>query len=141
MLAVLPTRTLPEDRDDLLHNRLERDRNSFHQVFSGVFYEHDRLTRGVRAEGYAFALAEHDAPGRLDTRDRSLWTAGFRLFRQPGRGTWDGEVEGAWQCGEARATTDPADLEDLDRSRAWVRTFEGRDAGVRAPALQAPRPS
>lgn len=114
MLAVLPTRTLPESRDDLLRNRLERDRDSFDQVFSGVFYEHDRLPRSLRAEGYAFALAEHDDPGRLETRDRSLWTAGFRLFRQPGRGTWDGELEGAWQWGEARATTDPADTRDLD---------------------------
>lgn len=114
LLAVLPTRTLPEGRQDLLHNKLQRDRDSFHQVFSGAFYERERLPKGMRAEGYAFALAEHDDPGRLETRDRSLWTAGFRLLRAPARATWDLELEGAWQWGEARATTDPADTRDLD---------------------------
>jgi hypothetical protein len=113
LLAVLPTRTLPEDRDDLLHNRLERDRDSFHQVFGGLFYEREGLPRAMRADAYAFVLREHDDPGRLETRDRRLGTAGARVYRVPASGAWDFDVEAAGQWGRAHATASSVDQRAL----------------------------
>ena len=112
--AVLPVVTLPENRDDLLHNRIELDTERVNQKFWGALYERERLWLRTRGEVYLYALDEHDDPGRRETRDRKLWTAGIRLLRPPAIGAWDVDVESAWQRGRAHASSAAADRRALD---------------------------
>ena len=114
--AVLPVVILPENRDDLLHNRIELDTQHVNQKFWGALYERERLWRQTRGEVYLYALDEHDDPGKRETRDRKLWTAGIRLFRPPTIGAWDVDVESAWQGGRAHASSAAADRRALEVS-------------------------
>ena len=112
--AVLPVMTVPDNRDDLLRNRLSADREYLNQKFWGALYEKPLGVLRVRGEGYFYALHEHDEPGERETRDRNLWTSGFRLLRPAANGDWDADIESAWQGGRARASTAPADRRSLD---------------------------
>jgi hypothetical protein len=124
--GVFPVATLPDDRDALLHNRIARDAELFNQRFWGALYERDRLRSRIRAEAYAYGLREHDDPGRRETRDRKLWTAGLRLYRAPSVGAWDLDVESAWQGGRAHATSAPSDARDLAVSARLLHAHAGR---------------
>ena len=111
--AVLPVVTLPENRDDLLHNRIELDTQHVNQKFWGALYERERLWHRTRAEVYVYALDERDDPGKRETRDRNLWTTGIRLLRPPAIGAWDVDVEPAWQFGRTRASSAAGDRRAL----------------------------
>jgi hypothetical protein len=115
-LAVLPVAILPEAREGLLRNRIELDTARFNQKFWGAHYERPRLWLGHRGEAYFYALGEHDDPGRRETRDRELWTAGVRVLRPATVGDWDVDVESAWQRGSTHGSTAPADRRALDVS-------------------------
>jgi hypothetical protein len=114
--AVLPVVTLPENRDGLLHNRIELDTQHLNQKFWGAHYERERLWLGARAEVYLYALGEHDDPGKRETRDRKLWTTGVRLLRPAKIAAWDVDVESAWQRGRAHASSAAADRRALQVS-------------------------
>lgn len=126
VFGVFPVATLPDDRDGLLHNRMAADRELWNQTFWGVFYERNRFWRRTGGEAYVYGLHEHDVPGRRETRDRQLWTAGFRLYRPASVGTWDVDVESAWQRGEARASSVPSDTRPLEVSARWLHAHAGR---------------
>lgn len=71
-----------------------------------------------------FSLEEEDGNG-LATRDRDIQTLSARWLKSPAIGEWDYEVEGAWQTGEARATTAPTDVNDLDHEAMMVHAHLG----------------
>jgi hypothetical protein len=123
--AVLPVATLPDDRDALLGNRVEADAQHFNQRFWGTLYERDRFWLRTRGEAYVYALREHDDPGKRETRDRKLWTAGFRVFRPASAGAWDADVESAWQGGRAHASTAATDTRGLDVSARLLHLHSG----------------
>lgn len=95
---VLPSTRLPEGMDDVLSNRVAFDRESFDTVLWGGRIERAGLFGGATAEATFVAFRERD---RADTptRDRSLNTAGARLFRPRATGRIDWEVEGFYQWG------------------------------------------
>lgn len=126
LFGVFPVATFPDDRDGLLHNRMAADRELWNQTFWGVFYQRDRLWRRTGGEAYVYGLHEHDVPGRRETRDRQLWTAGFRLYRPASVGAWDVDVESAWQRGHARASSVPSDTRPLEVSARWLHAHAGR---------------
>ncbi|HEY8518923.1 MAG TPA: alginate export family protein [Gammaproteobacteria bacterium] len=112
--AVRPVDVRPAEREALLDNEIELDEESATVRFWGAFYERPAPARRARAEVYAFGLRERDGPPHVETRDRRLVTAGWRIARAAAPGTWDFEVEAAWQRGDARASAAPQDVRDLD---------------------------
>lgn len=127
---LLPVDRRPTARERLDDNEVENDREGSAVRFWGLHLAEPRLATDLRGEAYVFGLREEDHPG-FATADRRLVTAGGRLLRPPARGRWDFEVEAAYQAGDSRRTTSPADRRDLDH-RAWFahahagRTFAGR---------------
>jgi hypothetical protein len=115
---VLPVRVKPSDsaadRDDLLDNEVEFDEEDIDLRFWGAFYKRPGLPFETTLEVYFFALNEDDDPGELETRDRDLYTPGFRILRAPAVGRWDYDIETALQFGSRRSSTNPADTNDLD---------------------------
>lgn len=109
----LPVNRRPSDQASLLNNRHGWDDQSTGLRFWGALYGRAGLPGGVAAEAFVFGLEEKDSLGRL-TRDRDILTFGGRIHRPPVAGSWDYELEGGWQTGEARASTAPADVTDLD---------------------------
>lgn len=126
LFGVFPVATLPDNRDGLLHNQMAPDRELWNQTFWGVLYEHDHRWRRIGSEAYVYGLHEHDVPGRRETRDRQLWTAGFRLYRPASVGAWDVDVESAWQRGHARVSSIPSDTRPLEVKARWLHLHAGR---------------
>jgi hypothetical protein len=114
VFAVLPVIVAPADRASLLDNDFEHDHQTTDLEFAGTMYKRQELPFDGTGEAYVYFLEERDDPGELETRDRDLTAAGFRFFRNPAAGRWDFETENIWQSGHARATTNPADLRNLD---------------------------
>ena len=106
----LPVQRRPTAASDLRDNQAEYDRESFDLDFWGVHLGAD-LPCGDHAELYLFGLHEDDRPGR-PSRDRQLYTPGFRLRRAPQAGAFDYEIESVLQLGRSRSSTSSA--RDLD---------------------------
>lgn len=103
---------LPSDRASIEDNEVELDRANAGLHFWGGSFTRAKLVAGANAEIFAFWLDERDRAGRM-TRDRDLVTFGGRVNREPAKGAFDFEIEGALQHGTTRATTSASDL--LDR--------------------------
>ncbi|TRO96159.1 alginate export family protein [Glycocaulis profundi] len=117
-LWTFPQLRQPSDRDSLLDNAFAFDAERADFNFSGLYYERPSVIEGVNADVFVFRLFEgEDVPG---ARHRRLWTPGLRLRRPPAAGTWDFELEGGWQLGSVRASTDPVDTRDLDVSAQYL---------------------
>ena len=103
LIWLLPQQRLPNTADRLRDHAVVLDRERLNlAIWGGLLTWH---RPGFDIDVNAYRLAEHDAPG-LPTKDRRLNTLGGRLFapHQP-KGGWDGELEAAWQWGEARRST------------------------------------
>ena len=132
--ATLPVQRLPSASEDLEENRGERDRESFDVVFWGAFVSAPSLIGDVTLESFLFGLHERDGADR-PTRDRSLITTGFGLFRAPASGEFDLDVESAIQFGTSRSTADPGNNTDLDH----LALFAHLAAGFTLDAPWSPR--
>ncbi len=120
----------PSDRASILDNEIEADRHTDDLVLAGAFYTAPKLADGSQLELYGIRLEENDSP-TMATRNRQLTTLGGRFLRNPAPGTWDYEVEGAWQTGTARNSASAADRRDLDVDAQFLhlevgRTFKAR---------------
>lgn len=113
VFATLPVQRLPSSRAALDDNGITFDEESFDTVFWGVFAVSRPWWQDLRGEAYVYGLHEDDAAD-LPTRDRELYTPGFRLYRKPARGALDLEIETAVQAGTSRATARADDVDDLD---------------------------
>ena len=98
-IYTLPQVRRPDDLDALLDNGVRVDRESFALVLWGGVASRT-LPGGMTAQLSYFHLGERDEPER-PTRDRSLNTAGLRLYRDPAAGRFDLDVEGFIQRGRA----------------------------------------
>jgi hypothetical protein len=103
---VLPQRRLPDDRERLLENDFQLDRESFGlQLFGGsgeLRPRGNRLTVGFLYAG----LVEQDRDA-VATRDRRLHTLGPRIAIPPQSGAFDLEVEGFAQFGRTSVSSLP----------------------------------
>ncbi|MFM9829819.1 MAG: alginate export family protein [Sphingomonas sp.] len=104
VFVTLPQTRLPRDRQGVLNNRIEFDRESFDSIFWGVFGTRPKAIGRASLDLYFYGLNERDAPG-FPTRNRQLYTPGARLYASPAPGKTDYDVEGVYQLGSARATT------------------------------------
>ncbi|MDF8332815.1 alginate export family protein [Novosphingobium cyanobacteriorum] len=120
---VMPQARLPDDAPGIHDNRVVLDRESGTLQFYGADLTLPHVLGGT-LEAYAFGLAERDAPGRL-TRNRRIGTLGGRLFAKPAAGTWDHDVEVAWQFGKTRRSTSATDLADVTVSAWWTHAEAG----------------
>lgn len=111
----LPVNRLPNDPDGLDDNEVQFDEELDRTRLAGLEWSDRFLERGLVSEVYALNLDESDQGG-VNTRDRQLWTLGTRLFTDPLPGKLHFEWESAFQFGESRSTTNPANTNDLDHA-------------------------
>ena len=123
--AVLPVLTLPDDRESLLDNRIQPDREHLNSRFWGTLYERPEFWLGMRGETYVFRLDEHDVGGKRETRDRAIWTGGGRVFRGSVAQRYDLDVEAAGQVGHAHSSSEPTDERALDVAAWYVHASTG----------------
>lgn len=120
-----PLQRMPSDRNGILDNKIEADRQNDDLIFWGGIYTTPKFADGGELELFAFRLEEEDSP-RLATRDRRITTYGARLVRNPVKGQFDYEFEGGWQTGEARNTTSAADRTDRDVDAQYLHLEVGK---------------
>lgn len=99
-----PVNRRPNDFASLEDNEVHFDEENPHVRFWGVHYTHPNLIGGTTGEFYVFGLNEDDR-AEVATRNRSLYTPGFRLLRTSSPGKFDYEIETALQFGHSRAST------------------------------------
>ncbi len=128
----LPHDRLPDDPERIRRDAAQLDRERTALQFFGAFAQTE--VAGTTVEFYTYRLAERDASG-FATRDRRLWTPGVRVLLPPKVGRFDGEVEAAWQVGEARATTAASDTRDRRVAAHLVRAA----IGYTVPVSWSPR--
>jgi hypothetical protein len=129
--AVLPVQRRPFRPQDLERPQTQIDKEDFNVVFVGLFGS-GRLPTGDQLELFSFGLREEDSGGR-PTRNRKLWTGGWRLFRTPAAGRFDFQLESVLQAGESRLAS--AGREDLDH----LAHFHHAELGYRFDAPWSPR--
>lgn len=122
---VMPQYRLPDDRAGVEGHAVEWDRESTDLQFFGASWVGSLDDRATTLEIYGYGLNEQDDPA-LQTRDRRLFTPGFRLRRGPGTGRVDFELEAAGQVGTARRTAAVADTRDLDVGAWFMHAEVGR---------------
>jgi len=131
--------TLPVQRlfsGSALDNDAKFDKEHEEVRFWGVYYSPTKLPWGIQGEDqielYFLGLNEEDVPGELSTRDRDIYTPGFRLFRKPEKNKFNYQIESIFQFGESRAST--TSTRDLDHY-AYFHHFE---VGYRFDAKWSP---
>lgn len=91
------------------------DREDFDNLFWGVFaagdFESFLGLEGVRGEIYLFGLHESDS-GSRPTRNRNLYTPGFRLFRKKAKEVVDFQIEATLQAGQSRTSASSTSEKD-----------------------------
>lgn len=137
-IYTLPQVRLPDRADDIRHNRVKMDRESWDLVLWGGIIGKPVSGKGgtagpVMAEVSYFHLGERDAPGR-PTRDRSIDTFGGRIIREPARGRFDFEVEAFYQTGSVSASLAPGAAR-----QSVSASFVHADAGYSFPGPWKPR--
>lgn len=137
LFYTLPHYRLPDDRAGILSNSIEWDQESLDtQLFGGIFTKAGVL--GGILEAYGYGLLERDSGSQLEgiqTRDRRLFTPGFRLYRVPKPGQFDHELEVIGQVGVARNTAAVTDVTDVPVTAYFVHA----EAGYTFKAAWTPR--
>ncbi len=121
LIYTLPQVRLPDNRPDVVDNRVRFDRESFDLALWGGVATKKLLGKRGAVELAYFHLGERDTP-KLATRDRLLDTVGLRLYRDPAAGRADFESETIYQFGSVRASLAPTTAK-LDVS-AWFTHLE-----------------
>lgn len=127
----MPIYRLPESDEHLHRNTAVFDEESFDVQFWGLFTGHNFSNIG-RAELFLLGLHEQDAPNR-PSRNRQLYTPGFRILKTPESSSVDYEFESAFQIGQSHATPFSA------RSLSHFAHFHHVAVGYTFPVVWYPR--
>ncbi|MCK5871611.1 MAG: alginate export family protein, partial [Methylococcales bacterium] len=114
------------------NNRQKFDREHTNVRFWGLYYSQPTFSALDQGEAFVFGLNENDTSGRK-TKDRNLYTLGFRLWRTPSIGQFDYQLEAAYQFGTSRSSK--KSTEDLAH---WAHFHHG-EIGYSFDALLSPR--
>ena len=106
LFYTMPQQRLPDDRPSLLDNKVKLDREGDDLVFWGGFFNKPGIAGATNLDAYFYALDESDRPSRA-TRDRRIFTPGFRVFRDPAAGKIDYQLEYAYQFGHIGTSATP----------------------------------
>ncbi|WP_267393699.1 MULTISPECIES: alginate export family protein [unclassified Sphingomonas] len=104
LFYVLPQERLPDDADDIRHNKVRFDRETFDDAFFGAYLRHKKLVGPLQGELAYYRLVERDSPGR-DTADRHLSVVDARIDNDAKAGSVDVDVEGVYEFGRASDST------------------------------------
>ncbi|MCK4494480.1 MAG: alginate export family protein, partial [Methylococcales bacterium] len=85
------------------NNRQKFDREHINVRFWGLYYSQPTFSAFNEGEAFVFGLNENDTSGRK-TKNRDLYTLGFRLWRKPSIGKFDYQLEAAYQFGTSRSS-------------------------------------
>ncbi len=121
---LLPIDRRPLDLEELEDNRIEFDREDEEVALYGFFAEREFSEKRLNLELFFYGLSERDASDRA-TRNRELYTPGFRIFRNPSRSSFDFEFESAIQVGQSRSSSAPTNRTDLDHTAYFVHLATG----------------
>ncbi len=113
-----PVLRFPNNRADIIDNKIEWNEESKGARFSGLFATLPNLLPSLRSELYVFHLKEQD-DGAEQYADLDLTTFGARIQKPAATGQLDFEVQTAWQLGESRVSSNPIDNRDLDHRAAF----------------------
>ena len=133
-LFTLPVRRQPTTRTELLDNDASFDKETLDRILWGLFLGTPKLPWGDKGEIYLFGLHEDDDLN-FATRNRELYTPGFRLYRTKKKGQLDYEWESIFQFGTSRASTATTDTRDLDH----FAHFHHAEVGYSFTAAWSPR--
>jgi hypothetical protein len=112
-IFTLPISREPSTDRELLSNKAEFDEESFDEILWGAFVAVPHLLNDIKGELYFFGYNENDSFNR-PTRDRDLYTTGFRVYESPESERFDFEWESMIQAGTVRASALASDTKDLD---------------------------
>lgn len=115
----LPVNRFPNQADDLLDSDINFDEERTEIRFWGLYFSTPTWFENDRGEIFFFGLNETDTSDRR-TRDRDIYTTGFRVFREAVVGRFDYQLEAAFQFGNLRASALSTDTEDLDHFAQFV---------------------
>lgn len=107
--------TLPVQRlvsGNIADNDAKLDKQHDEVKFWGLFYSPGKFLYNSRAELFLFGLNEKDVPNERQTRDRDIYTPGFRVYKKPSTNHYDYQIETALQFGESRFSS--SSVTDLD---------------------------
>ncbi len=104
LIYTVPQVRLPDNRSDIVDNRVKFDRESFDLVLWGGLVSKKLASKRDTIELSYYHLGERDSPN-LVTRDRSLDTFGLRFYRDAAPNSIDFESETIYQSGSVRAST------------------------------------
>jgi hypothetical protein len=134
-LFTMPINREPSSSTRLLQNESEFDKESLNRILWGTFVAIPNTPWEDKAEFYFFGFNENDEGTNFKTRNRQIYTPGFRLYRPWKKGHFDYELESMVQFGSIRSTTSPADTSDLDH----LAHFHHVETGYTFNALWSPR--
>lgn len=127
-IAVVPIARRPSDRASIDDNLMSGDEEQWNRLIWGLHYSNanafDAVLDRVTAEVFVYGLTENDSDD-FQTPDRHYVTPGFRLYRAPQTGQFDFDIEGAWRTGRRRASSNPADTDNLDVSATMLLSYFG----------------
>ncbi len=103
----LPVARRPTVPAALFENVIDTDEENFNVRFWGLHYSRPNFFAGLTGEVFVFGLQENDRE-ELQTRDRELYTPGFRLYKDKSIGAFDYEIETAIQFGQAALSSSPS---------------------------------
>lgn len=106
--VVLPVSRLPNDKASLQTGRTAFDQESFARIFAGSFFSINHLPLNSQGELYLYYLNEDDTKN-TKTKNRKLFTPGFRWIKTAKTNQFDFEIEAALQSGTSHATTAVSD--------------------------------
>ena len=120
----LPVMRYPTDTQSLMDNKNKWDKEYSDVSLWGLYYEQKNLPLSGIAEFYLYGLKEDDNAD-FATKNRELYTPGFRFYRKPKTGTIDFEIETTLQWGETRSSTKASDTTDLDVFAGFIHVSAG----------------
>jgi hypothetical protein len=109
---VLPVVRTPGDSSSLDQNEVDIDEEDINFRFWGIQASMDNTAWGGAVELYLLGLDENDTDER-PTRNREIYTGGFRFYRPRKAGQIDYQVESMIQWGQSRTST--SSITDLNR--------------------------
>ena len=117
LFHVSPTARFPNTRPALDDNEMSGDEEQWGRRIWGVHYRRSdilpEMAPGLWGELFVYGLEERDTSD-FQTPDRSYVSPGARLYREPGIGQWDVDIEGALRKGTRYASSAPTDTQSLE---------------------------
>jgi len=113
-----PVLRFPNNRADIIDNKIEWNEESKGARFSGLFATLPNLLPNLSSQLYVFHLDEQD-DGEEQYADLEIVTFGARVFKSAAVNQFDFDLQTAWQTGESRASSNPLDTRDLDHQAAF----------------------